>query len=45
MSEPLPDFGQQVMGYEDPHPWVMPLIGALLWVVFCAMLLTGTAPQ
>jgi len=40
----IPDFGQQLSGYEDPHPWVVPLLGALCWLAFCAMLLTGTAP-
>jgi hypothetical protein len=42
--ESPPDFGQQTMGYEDPHPWALPVIGALAFLAFCLMLLTGTAP-
>ena len=40
----LPDFGVQHIGYEDPHPWLIPLLGSLAWGAFMLMCLLGKAP-
>ena len=38
------DFGQQLIGYDDRHPWMTPLLFELTFLAFGLMLLTGTAP-
>jgi hypothetical protein len=43
-DEAPPDFGQQMIGYDDPHPWVLPILGGLCWAAFLLMILMGKAP-
>lgn len=44
MTDKLPDFGQQKFGYEDPHPWALPLLGAITFGMFMWMIILGKAP-
>jgi len=41
---PLPDFGQQLCGYDNPHPWLTPLIWGLAFGAYMLMLILGKAP-
>jgi len=38
------DLGQQIIGYDDPHPWVLPIIGGVAMAAFLLMLILGKAP-
>ena len=37
-------FGQQYIGWDDPHPWMLPLAAALAMLAFGVMLMMGRAP-